>query len=228
MGCWTWSHRYWFLHRYYVQVFSATKAWAFKWTLLCLRISQIIWLLLFIVLNPSYPHIDECHFVKQDWREFYCSAKDQIPSNAPEPRGKSEFISCFIDANHGVDRVMCQSHTSIIIFCNQAPIIWYNKQQNTVGTFTFDLEFVAARIAVEFIESLHNKLWMFGVPINGPANVYCWYIVKMILFVRILQGPNGHSRRNITLSLTIGYVRLLLPDPFMLLGSQWPPILLTC
>jgi hypothetical protein len=37
----------------------------------------------------------------------------------------------------------------------------------------FGSEFVAARIAVELIESLRYKLRMFGVPIDGPTNVYC-------------------------------------------------------
>ncbi len=37
----------------------------------------------------------------------------------------------------------------------------------------FGSEFVAARIAVELIESLRYKLRMFGVPIDGTTNVYC-------------------------------------------------------
>ncbi len=56
---------------------------------------------------------------------------------------------------------------------NRAPIIWYSKQQNTIETSTFGSEFVAAQIAVELIENLHYKLRMFGVPIDGLANVYC-------------------------------------------------------
>ncbi len=56
---------------------------------------------------------------------------------------------------------------------NHTPIIWYSKQQNTVETSTFRSEFVAARIAVELIESLFYKLRMFGIPIDGPTNVYC-------------------------------------------------------
>ncbi len=39
-------------------------------------------------------------------------------------------------------------------------------------TSTFGSEFVAARIAVELIESLRYKLRMFGVPIDGPTNLY--------------------------------------------------------
>ena len=38
---------------------------------------------------------------------------------------------------------------------------------------TFGSEFVAMRIAVELIKSLRYKLRMFGIPIDGPTNVYC-------------------------------------------------------
>ena len=42
-----------------------------------------------------------------------------------------------------------------------------------VETSTFGSEFVAMCIAVELIESLWYKLRMFGIPIDGPMNVYC-------------------------------------------------------
>jgi hypothetical protein len=66
-----------------------------------------------------------------------------------------------------------RSHTGILIFCNRAPIIWFSKRQNTVETSSFGSEFIAARITVELIEGLRYKLRMFGIPIDGPANVYC-------------------------------------------------------
>jgi hypothetical protein len=126
-----------------------------------------------IVLDASRPKIDETRFVKHDWTEFYRDAKEPIPPNAPEPRGNAVVMSCFVDANHAGDKITRRSHTGIILFVNRAPIIWYSKQQNTVETSTFGSEFVAARIAVELIESLRYKLRMFGVPIDGPTNVYC-------------------------------------------------------
>mmetsp|Transcript_12766 Transcript_12766/g.18320 ORF Transcript_12766/g.18320 Transcript_12766/m.18320 type:complete len:120 (-) Transcript_12766:618-977(-) len=81
-----------------------------------------------LVLDPSYLRIDEARFVKQDWTEFYRDTEERIPPNAPEPRGKSVVISCFVDANHAGDKVTRRSHTGIIIFCNRAPIIWYSKE----------------------------------------------------------------------------------------------------
>lgn len=54
-----------------------------------------------------------------------------------------------------------------------APVIWYSKRQNTVETSTFGLEFIAMKIAVEQVEALRYKLRMMGIPIEGPANLYC-------------------------------------------------------
>jgi hypothetical protein len=56
---------------------------------------------------------------------------------------------------------------------NSAPIQWYSKAQATVETSTFGSEFIAMRIAVEMIEAMKYKLYMFGIPIDGPANVFC-------------------------------------------------------
>ena len=65
------------------------------------------------------------------------------------------------------------SQTGILLFLNRAPIIWYSKRQNTVETSTFGSEFFAMRIAVELIEALRCKLRMFGIPLDGPTNVFC-------------------------------------------------------
>jgi hypothetical protein len=78
-----------------------------------------------------------------------------------------------VDADHAGNQVTRRSHTGILIFCNRAPIIWFSKRQNTVETSTFGSEFIAARIVVELIDGLRYKLRMFGIPIDGPANMYC-------------------------------------------------------
>ena len=54
-----------------------------------------------------------------------------------------------------------------------APVFWYSKKQNTIETSTFLSEFVALKIATEKLISLRYKLQMLGIPIEGPANVFC-------------------------------------------------------
>jgi hypothetical protein len=126
-----------------------------------------------MVFDDNLPHIDEQRFTPANWTEFYRYAKEAMPPNAPEPRGKAVDIYAFVDADHAGDRITRRSQTGILIFLNRAPILWYSKKQNTVETSTFGSEFVAMRIATELLESLRYKLRMMGVPINGPANVFC-------------------------------------------------------
>ena len=59
------------------------------------------------------------------------------------------------------------------MFINRSPITWYSKCQNTVESSTFSSEFIAMKTCMESIVSLRFKLRMFGVPINGPADVMC-------------------------------------------------------
>jgi hypothetical protein len=42
-----------------------------------------------------------------------------------------------------------------------------------VEAATFGSEMVALWICKEFIVAMHYKLRMFGIPIEGPANVFC-------------------------------------------------------
>ncbi len=126
-----------------------------------------------MVFDDNLPTIDKRRFVPADWAEFYRDTKEAIPPNAPEPRGKAVDIYAFVDADHAGNQITRRSQTGILIFLNRAPILWYSKKQNTVETSTFGSEFVAMKIATELIESLRYKLRMMGVPINGPANVFC-------------------------------------------------------
>jgi hypothetical protein len=91
----------------------------------------------------------------------------------PEPRGHPVTISAFIDANHAGNVITRRSHSSIFLFVQNAPIIWFSKRQNTVEAATFGSEVVAQWICKELIVALRYKLRMFRILIDGPANVFC-------------------------------------------------------
>ena len=91
----------------------------------------------------------------------------------PPPCGYAVSTHCFVDADLSSNTVTRRSQTGILIFLNRAPIIWYSKRQNTVETSTFGSEFIAMRTAVKHIKMLCYKLRMFGIPIEGPMNVFC-------------------------------------------------------
>ena len=77
------------------------------------------------------------------------------------------------NANHAGNVVTHQSHSGIIIFVQNAPIIWFSERQNTVEAATFGSEFVALRVGEELIVALRYKLRMFGFPFDGPVDVFC-------------------------------------------------------
>ena len=79
----------------------------------------------------------------------------------------------FVDSDHAGDKVTRRSQTGILIFVNRAPILWYSKRQNTVETSTFRSEFITMKTAVEQVKSLWYKLRMFGVPLQGPMDMFC-------------------------------------------------------
>ena len=120
------------------------------------------------------PPVDKSVFhSKADWEDFYSKVEEEMPPNMPEPCGNPVSISAFVDANHAGNVVTRRSHTGIIIFVQNAPIIWYSKRQNTVESATFGSEFVALRVCKELIVALRYKLRMFGITVDGPANVFC-------------------------------------------------------
>ena len=104
---------------------------------------------------------------------FYPDAEVAIPDNTPLPRGRSIQINAFVEAGHAGNKVKRSSHTGFIIFMNMAPIFWYSKRQNSVKTSIYLSEMVALCIISEKIIDLRYKLRMFGIPIDGYANVFC-------------------------------------------------------
>lgn len=126
-----------------------------------------------MVFDDTVPDFRNKRFQKHDWSELYPDAKEAIPHNMPEPRGKPVLVSCFVDADHAGCRATRRSHSGIIIFVNKAPILWYSKRQNTVEASTYGSELLAMRLAVEMIEGLRYKLRMLGVPLEEEACVFC-------------------------------------------------------
>jgi hypothetical protein len=127
-----------------------------------------------IVLDPTTPQLDEDSFQHDvDWEPFYGKIEEEEPLDAPFPLGLPVNIACFVDANHAGNVITRRSHTGIILFIQNAPLIWYSKKQNTVESSTFGSELVAMRVARDIIAGLRIKLCLFGVPLYGPASVLC-------------------------------------------------------
>ena len=86
-----------------------------------------------------------------------------------EAIGKYVVTKSYVYANHAGNMTNRRSHSGIIIYVNNAAIIWYNKHQNTVEASIFGSEFVSLGITTELIESLRYNLTSFVIPVEDPA-----------------------------------------------------------
>ena len=93
-------------------------------------------------------------------KQVYVDTVKDLPIHAPKPQGKSVQINCFVDADHGGDKVTRRLQTGMILLGNSEPLVWYSKRQNTVESSTFGTEFVALRIATEMISFFPYMLQM--------------------------------------------------------------------
>ena len=91
-----------------------------------------------IVFDPTEPEIDINKFPREDWSATpYGECKEEIPSNAPEPRGIAFTMRAFVDYDHAGDMITWRSRTGFLIFLNNAPIYWFSKKQGSSETSSF-------------------------------------------------------------------------------------------
>ena len=58
-----------------------------------------------LVLDETYPEIDESQFEKRDWKEFYGKMKETMPPNMPRALGLELLIRAFVDADYAGDPI---------------------------------------------------------------------------------------------------------------------------
>lgn len=122
-----------------------------------------------IVMDDSYfPHAE---LERPDWSQFYPEARDELPPDMPQPRGKPVQITMFVDASHAANVITRQSRTGVLIFVNRAPILWFSKRQTTIETSSFGSEFQALKVGIELLLGLRYKIRMMGIPLDGYAHI---------------------------------------------------------
>ena len=70
-----------------------------------------------LMYDSLYPEIDYSVFQKCGWSEFYWDAKEAIPMNASEPRGKEVYIHMFVDSDHAGDKSILQIKKWLLNIC---------------------------------------------------------------------------------------------------------------
>ncbi len=92
------------------------------------------YLLHFKVNEPNYEDVPENCF---DWSNTpYNSKEEELPSNAPKPKGKRVVLSHWYDANLMHDVLSRKLVTGAFHMANLTPMMWYSKKQATLETAT--------------------------------------------------------------------------------------------
>ena len=118
---------------------------------------------------------DESTFasVTMDWKESCVYIEEEIHHGMPDPLGKSEHTTCFVDANHVSNVVTRSFPTGVLIYVMNVPIIWFSNMHNTVESSTVGSEFVSIWIARDLIVALRYKLRMCVVPLDRLSYFMC-------------------------------------------------------
>ena len=130
-----------------------------------------------MIFDPSDPNIDMDMFPREDWSHSVYVGDDAelsepVPDNAPEQRGHGFTMRLFCDSDHAGDSVTRRSRTGYLVYLQNAMIQWYSKKQTSVETSSFGSEFMALKVATEYVRGLRYKLRMMGIPINECCYVY--------------------------------------------------------
>ena len=98
---------------------------------------------------PIYPR-------EYDWqRTVYAGAKEEVPHDIPEPKGKHVTTTTYVDANLHHDQVTGRAATVCLHLVNAT-----------------HSEFVAIRIATDQIMDLRYTLMYLGVPIRSKSYMF--------------------------------------------------------
>ena len=120
--------------------------------------------------QPDYSMLpDKLH----EWHyTCYEGATEEIPKDAPPPKGKPVKTTSYWDANLYHDLISGRSVTGILHLANKTPVDWFTKLQSTVETATFGSEYVAARTCTEQVIDLRLTFRYLGVPIDGASIMF--------------------------------------------------------
>ena len=95
-----------------------------------------------------------------DWtRTVYGAAKEHIPKDIPNPKGKRVITTTYVDANLHHDLTTGKSVTAVLHFINSTPGDWFSKRQASDERATCGSKFVAVMTAVDQIIDLTHVPW---------------------------------------------------------------------
>ena len=131
--------------------------------------------------EPDYSNLPHKEY---DWqRSVYAGAKEEVPHDIPEPKGKHVTTTMYVDANLHHDQVTGRAVTACLHLVNATASHWHTKRQATVDSVTFGSEFAAARIATLLTLGTHSCTLEFQSDLRAICLVTTnlWLTVQVFL-----------------------------------------------
>ena len=175
-----------------------------------------------IRFNTEEPDYGELQEGKYDWSNTpYGNGSEDIPIEAPPPKGKRVVLSHWYNTNlmHDVLLLSGKSVTGVFHTANLTPIQWYCKKQDTSETATSGAEFLAERTCIEQVVDLQNSFRYLGAPVFETS--YVWGDNEDQIVSSTVPYARLNKRHQI---LSFHFVRSLIEKGFISichLNSQW-------
>jgi hypothetical protein len=109
----------------------------------------------------------------RDMAKEYPGATEMLDSSSPTPLVNELAITCFVDADHGFDKVTRRSVTGIVILVGRTPVYYFSKRQGSVETSTYSAEFLAMKTAIDEIIAIRYMLRCLGVRVETASYLFC-------------------------------------------------------
>jgi hypothetical protein len=173
-----------------------------------------------IRFDTREPDYEAAEIQKYDWdNTAYGNGEEDLPLNAPKPKGKRVVLTHYFDANLMHDILSGKSVTGVFHMANMTPIMWYLKKAATTETATYGAEFLAARTCMEHIVDLRNSFRYLGVPVFETS--YVWGDNESQVKSSTIPYAKLNKRHNI---LSYHYVRQMVAKGFINMQhirSEW-------
>jgi hypothetical protein len=146
--------------------------------------------------TPS--HDDQFTPCSVSWeRSVYGEPFEEIPEDAPVPKGKPVQQTGFFDANLEHCKVTGRSAMGAVFMVQGTIIGHFSCRQSTVETATYASEFIAGRAALDESVAIQYELRMLGAPLDGPI----WMFGDNKSMINSAAEPSGRlTKRNLILS----------------------------
>jgi hypothetical protein len=99
---------------------------------------------------------------------MYGDVKEVVPIDAPAPLGNEVYLRLYADSDHAKENFSWHSRKAFVIFLNMARIVWFSKQQPTVESSVFGVDFVTMKNGIETFYGVRYKFLLMGVPLSAP------------------------------------------------------------